>query len=198
MPLEDIVNKIADKASQEAAGILGEAKEKARLRLKDATDKALAVAEKDISDAKEAIQRDTDIIVARAETERRQAVLGKKQDLVEGVFDEALASLKNMPEDDYRKLLVEAIVRSSSGGEEIVLGSDDRQKLGTEFSNMLKAGLKARGKSEQVKIQYDDHVSGGGFILKRGGISLNATFPAVLKKLSDELEIEVARILFME
>ncbi len=198
MPLEDIVKKIADKASQEVSGILDEAKERARLRLKEATEKALAVADKELSDAKEAIQRDTDIVIARAETERRQAVLGEKQDLVEGVFDGALASLLDLPGDDYKNLLVEAVVRSSSGGEEIVLGSKDKSKLGTDFQDRLRAALKAQGKSEQVKITYDDHVLGGGFILKRGGISLNATFPAVVKELSDELEIEVARILFAE
>ncbi len=198
MPLEDILKKIGDKASQEASAILAEAQEKAQERVKEATQKAQAVAGKVLEDAKAATKRQTDIVVARAETELRQAVLQEKQNLVKEAFDKALARLMAMPADEYRTLLANAIVKSATGGEEVILGSGDEERLGPDFPDLVKAELEAQGKSDAVGFLYDEDLSGGGFILKQGGISLNVTFPVVLQNLSDELEIEAARILFQE
>ncbi|MGI6642805.1 MAG: V-type ATP synthase subunit E [Bacillota bacterium] len=198
MPLEEILKKIGDQSAQEASAILGEAREKAQRLVRDATEKAQATAAKLLEDAKTVTGRQMDIAMARAETERRQAVLQEKQNLVKETFDRALARLVAMPKDEYRTLLAGAIVRSSEGAEEVILGSGDEEKLGPDFPDLVKAGLKAQGKSDSIRFRYDNGLSGGGFILKHGGISLNVTFPAVLQRLSDELEIEAARILFQE
>ena len=198
MPLEDILKKIKDAANAEASGIVDEATEKAQAKVAKAAEEASKAASKRLDEVMAVIKRDAAIAVARAETERRQAVLQEKQRLVASVFTGALKELASMPDAEYRDFLVEAIVRSMTGGEEVILGAKDEARLGPDFLGMVKSGLKASGKREDVTLSYSDSAHGGGFILKQGGLSFNLTFPAVLQRLMDELEIEVARCLFSQ
>jgi len=198
MPLEDILTKIKAQATAEAEAIVSDAGEKAKAKVAKAAEEASSLAAKRLDETLTVINRDKAIAVARAETERRQAVLQEKQRLVSSVFETALQELGSMPEAEYRDFLAKAIARSMKGGEEVILGAADEARLGPDFPNMLRSGLKAEGKQEDVKVSYSDSVRGGGFILKQGGLSLNLTFPAIMQRLVDELEIEVARCLFSE
>lgn len=198
MPLEDILTKIKAQATAQAEAIVSDADEKAKARIAKAAEEASNLAAKRLDEALSVINRDKAIALARAETERRQAVLREKQRLVASVFEEALKELASMPDAEYRGFLAKAIAKAMTGGEEVMLGSADEARLGPEFLNMLKSELKAQGKPEDVSVSYGDSVRGGGFIVKQGGLSLNLAFPAIMQRLLDELEIEVARCLFSE
>lgn len=198
MPLDDILKKIKDTAAAQASAIVDEATEKADAKVAQASEEASKAATGKLDEAVAQIRRDTDIAVTRADTERRQAVLQSKQDLVSSALEAALQELESMPDGERRDFLVQAIVKTMTGGEEVVLGLEDEAKLGPDFLGALKSGLKASGKPDSVTLSYSDSLRGGGFILKKGGLALNQTFTAVLQKLMDELEIEVARCLFGE
>lgn len=198
MPLEDILKKIKDAAAAQCSAIVGEATEKAEAKVAQVSEEAARAAAKRLDEALAVIKRDAAIAVARADTERRQAILQEKQHLVSSVFETALQELSSMPDGEYRDFLVQSMVGTMTGGEEVVLGPRDEARLGPDFLEALKSGLKASGKPEEVSLSYSDSVRGGGFILKKGGLAFNLTFPAVTQKLMDELEIEVARCLFGE
>lgn len=198
MPLDDILKKIKDIAEAEASVIVDEATEKADAKVAQASKEASKIAANRLDEALARIKRDTDIAVTRADTERRQAILQAKQDLVSSAFQGALQELNSMPADERREFLAQSIVKTMEGGEQVILGLEDEAMLGPDFPGMLKSGLMASGKPDDVTVSYSDSVRGGGFILKKGGLALNQTFAAVMQKLMDELEIEVARCLFGE
>ncbi len=198
MPLEDILEKIAKQAAAEASAIIAVAKKEAADLLDEAAKEASQSREKIIGQAETVAKREVDILRAVADTERRQSILQEKQDLVSSVFEKALAHLAALPEGEYKGLMAAAVAEAMTGGEEILLDPGDENRLGGDFAGFLEAELQARGKSPNFTLEYDGAVTGGGFVLRQGGISLNVTFPAVLQKLLDELEIEIARVLFQE
>lgn len=196
MPLDNIVRKIREQAEEAASGILAQAKETAERRLKDAEEAANAAAQEVIFRAETDAKRTLVIAEGRSDTGYRQALLREKQGLVEKVFEEALDRLAKVPSKEYRNFLEKAILAHAVGDEELIVGQDDRTRIDDQFVASLNSKLKDLGKAGAIKLNYGPDSYGGGFVLKRGGIAKNVTFPAILRKMIDELEIEVARILF--
>lgn len=196
MPLEDILVRIRDQAQAQAARVIAEAEENAEKRLQAAREEADAAVARILDRTALDAQKAMNVAEGRAQTRYRQMVLQEKQKLVSQVFDDALKELSGMPVDDYRNLLREAILGVASGSEELILGSDDCNRIGQEFLDSLNRELKGRGKAGEVTLSYAREPFGGGFVLQKEGIATNVTFPAILRKVFDDLEIEVARILF--
>ncbi len=196
MPLEDILVRIRAQAQAAAARVIAEAEESAETRLQAAREEADSAAASIVDRASLDAQKAMTVAEGRAQTLYRQMVLQEKQELVSQVFDEALKKLSGLPVDEYRNLLMEAILGVASGREELVLGSDDCGRMGQEFLDSLNRELKRRGKAGEVTLSYAREPFGGGFVLQKEGIATNVTFPAILRKVFDDLEIEVARILF--
>jgi V/A-type H+-transporting ATPase subunit E len=131
----------------------------------------------------------------RAASQSRQSILKAKQEVLAQVFQKALDDLSKLPEKEYRDLLLNVLMKRAQGGEDVLVGQDDGERLGEGFLDAVNAALAKSGKAP-VRLLFMEGSLGGGFILRRGKISANMTFPAALKKLEDELEIEIAGILF--
>jgi len=196
MPLEDILKKIEEKARRSKEEILSSAKKECEKKLETAKRKAAVHEEKVIEEAEREASRIQAIAASRAESQKRQMVLREKQSLIASVFDKALEKLSTMSSDEYEELLLNMIASSAKGTEELILGPEDRARLGKDFINIANERLKNEGKRGQLRLSYSPQSLGGGFILKTGGISLNLTSPALLNVLRDELEPEVAKLLF--
>jgi len=198
MPLEDILSTIRNRAEETAREILNDAEMRAKRRVESARAEARERAAGILSAAEAEAAKIEAAAKTRAAARQRQAVLREKQALVEGVFLKAREALASMSAGEYRQLILESLARSAEGGETVVLGPEDRERLGTGFEAELGRRLSSLGKSTAVKTEFAEGSLGGGYILTSGGVSLNSTFPALLKRFEDELEIEVARILFGE
>ena len=56
--------------------------------------------------------------------------------------------------------------------------------------------LKAKGLKGEIKISETIGSFRGGFILEKGGVEINNTFESLVDSLKDQLEFEVAKVLF--
>jgi V/A-type H+-transporting ATPase subunit E len=196
MPLEDILTTIRNRAEETAKEILEDAGLRAKRRIDavraEAQERAagiLSVAEGEAAKVEGAAK-------TRAGAGQRQAILREKQSLIEGVFAEAREALATLPAAEYKELILESLSRSAEGHETVVLGPEDRERLGPDFAGELKDRLSSLGKGTGVKVEFAEKSLGGGYILRSGGVSLDSTFPALVRRFEDELEIEVARTLF--
>lgn len=196
MPLEDILRAIKEKAEKSCAEVVGVAENQAAERLKAAEDEARELARRILAEAETQAKAQELLARSRAEGQARQAVLKAKQDLVNSVFDRAIAALKEMPPDDYAAVLLSAIVKNATGGEEVVLGPEDRDRLPASFASDVSRALEAAHKPDVSGFVFSEVPLGGGLMLRKGGIITNLTFPAVMKKVRDELEIEISSLLF--
>jgi len=196
MPLPDIIKKIEETSSAESRKVLEEAEERLRNVVSAARAEAESRRDQIIGDARSQAGKAESLSKARADALRRQIVLRAKQELVDAVFTDALARMSSMPAEAYKETVLKALVSSATGTETVTFGPEDQAKLGPEFAKAANAALVKVGKQGQLKVAYAPSSIGGGLILTSGGVSENITFPALVGRFRDEMEMEVARVLF--
>lgn len=196
MPLEDILRSIREKAERAAKEEIAAAEAKVSERLNEAENEARRIAHDIVSEAEAKAAAQEIVARSRAESLARQMILKEKQDLISQAFHRATALLRDMPDEEYKGMLLRIAVRECAGGEELVLGQEDLSRVGQDFVSEVNGALAKAGKPEISKVAFVPESLGGGLLLRKGGIVANFTFPAALKKIRDDLEIEVAGLLF--
>ncbi len=198
MPLEDILKRINEKASVLEEEILSSAKAEAESRIKAARDKARETETEVLSEAVAQAKQIHSIAASRREMQKKQMILRAKQELISQVLNEAEEKLTDLPGQEYRALLLDLIVHKADGSEHLILNETDKDRLGNDFAYQVNSELKKQGKKGNLKLSYSSTLSGGGFILKKGRVSDNVTFPAILRLIREDLEIDLAKVLFKE
>jgi V/A-type H+-transporting ATPase subunit E len=199
MSLEKILERIERDAQGEAEKIKNRATASANEVLKKAEAEAEALksqaSEKAKGDAEQRKQR----IIATARLDLRKALLAEKQNAIDAAFKEAVESLVNRDDAEYRGVLKAMILpHVQTGEEEIILSERDKARLGEDFLKEVNGALAEGGKKANLSISQDTYNMVGGFILRRGKIELNSSFESLFKSSRDELESEVSKILFPE
>jgi len=177
---------IIQRAENEAADILNAAKAKAE-------EKERAAAEKARKEAEERKSR----LLASADLEGRKQILQAKQEVVDEAFSRAIDKLCSLPANQYVDIIASMAVEAvSSGTEEIILSSKDRDVYGTKIVNIVNKKLSAKGMKGAVRLSDITRDIKGGFILRSGDVEINNSFDVIVKMRRDELETEVVKVLF--
>lgn len=180
------IDEIKNKASAEADRIIQSAKEEAESFRAQALEGA----------RKEAEQRKQRLI-SSANLEFRKELLAEKQNAIDSAFQEAIDTLLNMEDAEYKRVIKKMIMSSvQTGDEEIVLSKRDKARLNNDFLNEVNSQLAKDGKKGNLTISEDTYEISGGFILRRGSIEINNSFESLFKSSRDDLESEVAKLLF--
>lgn len=195
--LEKLKKKLITDAEAEASKIVEEGRAEAQRILAEAKKQVERIGgeyqAKAHQEASEHIRRQ----VSLRELEARKAILAEKGKIIDEVFQKALAELRERDRQSgfsiTWKLLLDAI---KTGDEEIILDAEDRKALPSDFIERLNRHLRDLGKRGEVKISQETHNHGGGFILRRGRTETNTTFATLLAMARDEIETDVARVLF--
>lgn len=190
MALEDIKNKILADARSKARELLDEAESKKKDTIgefaRKAREYAKMAAEKAAAEG-EGVKRG---IVIDAKTRRKSDVLKLKRELIGRVFSQAKSEL--IASEDYPEL-VSSLVRSA--GEEArgarVVFSREEKKLDEKFVRSL-------AKELDIELEPDPErgAFSGGVVLKQGDMEINLTVDVLLEVRKEDLEREVAKILF--
>ena len=218
--LNKITERILAQAKEEADRILAEAEADCRKIQEDYAKQAEEIRQT-LSD--EAERKSADAI-ARAKSasamQKRNIIGQKRSDLIDGVFSDAFAWVKNLSPEKYTDLLVgllsaamlEAVSteqknRALFGDEgfepvavyEIVLNKTDRESCGKAVVEGLRKKLNGKIAAETLnKLQLSSktaNIAGGG-ILRMGDIESNCSLEMIFSQLRRELEADVSRALF--
>ncbi len=180
--------KLLENARVQAQDIRAKYKNKAEEILNDILEKANRAAE-------EKKRR----ILSMAQLENRKALLQAKQQIIDEVFEKAKAKLKNMSDEDYRNLIAEMLLKSVvTGNEEVVISEDDKNRITPDFIKKINEKLKSMGKQGNLRISETPGKMIGGLILKSEDMEINCTFDSLINMEREELETEIAKILFEE
>ena len=180
--------KIIAKANAEAQDIVKQHEQKAKDLLDDILDKAGKTAE-------EKKRR----IISMAQLENRKQFLQAKQQIIDEVYDSAKASLQNMPAEKYKNLIESMLLNSAlSGNEELIISEHDKNRITPEFVQKINDKLRGMGKEGNIRISKTFGNMIGGFILKSQNLEINSTFDSLIDIEREELETEIAKILFEE
>ncbi|GEM_PF-874096 len=192
-----IVERILDEAKAAAQEIEAEANQKAQEILKkaekDGQTQANAILKKGLDTANEQKKRTN----ALSDMEKRKAVLRTKSDCLKELYAKALLDLVKYKGAKWETLIEKIALNSIETGDETILpSSSDADKFTAEFIDKLNAKLVAEGKKGNLKLGEKQDGFTGGFVLDGGSFMRNCSFEAILSKLVEQIEPELANILF--
>lgn len=195
--VEALAQRIRQRAEAEAEEVKAEARRRAENILAQARARAQKEREAILARARaEAAERKRRLL-AQAEMEARQQKLRAKDELVDKAFELALKKLRELPAAEYRAFIEPLLVAAAeTGEEEVIVAPHDRERLNEAFLARVNEELKAQGKAGRLALAEETRPLEGGFILRTGGVENNYSFELILKLSRDELEQEVAAVLF--
>jgi V/A-type H+-transporting ATPase subunit E len=195
MPLEKIVERIKKDAKVRATEIIKKGEAEAE-KLKRETKKELESLKDRMIGSGEAEARDLKRqMLAMARLEARNSLLQAKQRLLEEVFQQAKQKLLKMPRSEYEELLYRMVVSVASGGEEIILSEEDRERLGKNWLSRVNSELAKQGK-RALKLAAKNRPINRGFILSHEGVEINYSFEELVASIREEIEPKIIQLLF--
>jgi V/A-type H+-transporting ATPase subunit E len=191
--------KIIEDAEAEARTIVDEGAAEAKSILDGARAEADRIAAdfkaRAIAEAAEHVRRQ----VSLRELEARKAILTEKGRVIDQVFDQVLEELRRRDREGGHALTRDLLLKAIEvGDEEIITSPEDRESIGKAFIKDLNAELAKTGRRGEVTLSDETRDIKGGFILRRGRAETNSTFETLLSMLRDDVETEVAELLFGE
>jgi V/A-type H+-transporting ATPase subunit E len=203
MEAEQVIEKILAEAEAEAGKIREKAREKEAAEQAQ-IDEQLAEYKKqtEILSQKAAESKKLHLL-ATARMQIAKDFLAEKRKILDEVFTQAREQILNLPDDQYRQLIINLMLKAvETGDEEVIIDKNERridqqlidqvnERLRSNPSTSLRTGskgnLKLSDKRQNIK---------GGFILKRGKIKNNVSLDVLLAQGRRDLEIELAKELF--
>lgn len=183
---EDRKESILQAANAEKAEILEKKSKEAKVLEAEMTEKA----EREAQTSKERV-------ISGAELKSRNKKLAAKQVIINEVFEKSVDALCALNADEYTGFIKDTIVNLDVDGDEsLVLNEQGKKLLNDTVLKEINDGLVSKGKKGEIKIANEVGNFKGGFILEKGGIEINNTFEALVLSLREELEFEVAKVLF--
>ena len=197
MSVNNITSKILRDAEGRKESILATAEEEKNkiLSKKVASAKELEkeILEKAEIEAKSKKER----VISGAKLKARNEKLAAKQEVIEEVFSKSVETLCKLNDREFVKFIKDSILSLNIDGDEtLILNEDGNKIVSKEVVAEINAELKAKGLKGEIKISETIGSFRGGFILENKGIEINSTYEALVSSLRDELEFEVAKVLF--
>ncbi len=183
--------------------ILRDAKDDAENILKQAQEKAAAIAQrskKEVEDiktetrtlARETKQKEIDRRLSAARMKSRKDILQEKRNIIDAVFDEVKKRLQELEKGSYIQFIAKLIKEEvMSGKPTLVLSEADLKKHGEHVAQDI---MKAIGVKDMIPVErgrFD-----GGCIIKHKDYEFNATLDTIISRIKEQKESELQKILF--
>lgn len=188
---QKIIDKILSDATHDAGEMLSEALKKAEALV--AAKQAEADAEYDLS-VEEARKAGEEVVRRRltvADLEVKKLLLSAKKQAVDEAFEESLKKLLVLPKEEYTALVESMIASAADDGDVVVISENDKNVLTKAVFDKISAKI---GKKLTLSDTFGNFR--GGVMLLGKGVDKNLTFESELALLRDEVEPEVAKIMF--
>jgi len=145
MAIQDIVKSIIDEANEKAEKIISEYQEKAKKLI---SEKKLELEKKKEVEIKKIDEEANNYKMRKlqiAELEARKKILEAKQKLIEKVFENVKEKFYKMPKNEYLNFIKNKIIKyTNTGEEEIIIGTDDKNIITSDFIENLTKELKEK------------------------------------------------------
>lgn len=191
--IDAIIQSILDDANEKANTIINDANAEAKRKIADAE----AEKTKILEDANKKAEGEYSKIIAKGNSSvKRQiseALLGKKQEIIEEVINKAYAQLISMSDSDYEKFIFSKL-------DSLNINEKAYIKFASRKDEDYGIGFKTKLKVKYPKLEILDEVidDDGGFILINGMIEENMTFSAIFKDKLEEIKDLANKLMFEE
>ena len=196
---EALKKRITEEAQKKADEIIEQAERRAEEIIEEGRKNGQERKKEIISEAKEEAELKKHKQATLANLEKRKQVLTCKQQEITAVFERVLSKVQEMPVDGYRKIIADMLLKEvQSGEEEVVFSPRDRERLGADFLKKINQRLEKEDRKGDLTLSESTRDISGGFILREEGVENNNSFDELLNMEQDDLEAEVAELLFSE
>ena len=193
----NLTSKILKDAEVKRDNILAVAEEEKAKILNKKKDEAKTLEATMLEKAKSEAETRKERVISSAELKARNEKLAAKQEVIEEVFSKSVEKLCKLNDREFVKFIKDSILSLNIDGDESLILNNDGQKIvSKEVVEQINTELKAKGLKGEIKISETVGSFRGGFVLEKGGVEVNNTFEALVDSLKDELEFEVAQVLF--
>ena len=195
MDSEQVVEKILSDAKAEA------------VKIKKLADEETAAQQSKLNGELTEYNEQTKILAEKAAAEKKSHMLAaarmsvamehlaEKRKILDDVFVKSRASLREMPDDEYRRLMAKLMVEAVESGNEEVIIDHNETRIDQELINQVNGKLPS-GRNGNLRLSEQRENLGAGFILRDGKIKINVSLEVLLEQARRELEIELAKELF--
>jgi V/A-type H+/Na+-transporting ATPase subunit E len=197
MSLEKIIERIKQDAQAQVDENKDKASKEADKILQNASNEANSYKAQALENAKAEAQQHKQRLISSANLEFRKEILAEKQKAIDLAFQEAVDTLTQMKDEEYRQTIKKMLISSVQiGDEELVISVRDKARINENFLKDINKELVRLGKKGNLKISKDTYNILGGFILRKGNIEINNSFESLFKSFREDLESEVSKVLF--
>lgn len=195
--INNLTGKILEEAKVKKEEFIKEAKEDGKKILDKKTAEAKIIEKNTIEKAERESVIRRERILSNAELKVRNEKLQSKQKVIEKVLEKSLEKLSSLSKEEYLSYIKERILTLPiDGDEKIIINLKDKLLITEDFTNEVNSELVKKGKLGNLSLSDEARDFKAGFILEKNGIEINNSFEALISSMKDELEYEVARVLF--
>ncbi|MBU5299852.1 V-type ATP synthase subunit E [Clostridium sporogenes] len=195
--INNLTGKILEEAKVKKEEFIKEAKEDGKKILDKKTAEAKIIEKNTIEKAERESVIRRERILSNAELKVRNEKLQSKQKVIEKVLEKSLEKLSSLSKEEYLSYIKERILTLPiDGDEKIIINLKDKLIITEDFINKINSELVKKGKLGNLSLSDETRDFKAGFILEKNGIEINNSFEALISSMKDELEYEVARVLF--
>ncbi|GIM29551.1 V-type ATP synthase subunit E [Clostridium polyendosporum] len=195
--IDNLTGKILEEANIKEKEILTIAKEERDKILQKKIHEAKEIEKETLERAIREAEIRKERILSNAQLQVRNKKLEVKQQIIEKVFNSAVEELCAFSKNDYLNYIKERTLSLDiSGDEKLIVNQEIRTLITDNFLIELNSELLKKGKKGIISLSEEVRSFKGGFILEKDGIEINNTFEALVSSIKDELEYEVAKVLF--
>lgn len=195
MGAEEVVEKILADARAEAEKIKKQAAEKQQAEQIKLGEQLREYKKQTETLAQKAGKERKLHLLATARMDIAKQFLADKRRILDEVFAQAQAKLKNLPDEDYGQLMTKLMLEAVETGDEEVIVDNNEARINQNFIKEINRKL-GPGYRGNLRLSDEKQNMGCGFILRRGKIKNNVSIKVLLAQARKELEIELAKQLF--
>ena len=195
--VKNITSKILKDAEVERESILTASEEEKNKIISKRVNNAKELEKEIIVKAESEAKSKKERIISSAKLKVRNDKLAQKQAVIDEVFEEAINRLCSLSDKELEDFIRRSILSMNiEGDENLILNKQGLKSIGLEFMDSLNKELKDKGLKGEVRLLKKEGNFRGGFLLEKNGIEINSTYEALIESVRDELEFEVAKVLF--
>ena len=190
--VKNMTSKILKDAEAGKENILAAAEEEKNKILSKKVSSANEIAQEILEKAEVEAKSKKERVISSAKLKVRNNKLAAKQEIIDEVFEKSIDKLTKLSKEDFLNFVKNAISSMNlSGKQTLILNEEGLKFVDEAFIDELNKNVDA-----QITLGETAGNFKGGFILENNGIEINSTYEALVSSLRDELEFEVAKVLF--
>jgi len=197
MALDAILEKINKNAKEEIGAIKQEGRLKRQEIISRAGAQAKEIRERILKEASQKSELERRQSSVSAELEHRKEILTEKQRLLEDCFQAALDELVSLPVGEYQTIIKKMLLNVvTTGDERVLISTEDEKRIDRKFVDGVNEELKKTGRGGRLKLDGTSPTIRGSFVLRTEDVEVDCSFGTLLHQLREELQSQVAAILF--